>query len=325
MLTFNGTNFGPVFCAPGARGFYGEGYPFHKYWEHLGMNWSGTGFAGKTITLLPHQGNMPLKSDGVTPQELFPRCIAVGFHHNGWMLNALGLSNFGTEFYLKSGEYHKLQKPFFLSFKCLAEDKAGREAELRDFCMWLNRYLPFRAPVALQLNEGCPNLENKPEAVQEEICQRVSIAQSLLDIPIMVNTNALMPTGILQEVARVADGLWIGNTIPWRAPETLGVIDWDVYGGEESPLRARGLQMDGGLSSHQCFGFTALKVRYLRESGVKVPIVAGNGIRTQADVAWLRHCGADAVFVGSLAVVRPNRMSSVVGFAQSIFERSTPW
>jgi len=77
------------------------------------MDWSQTGFSGKTLTLLSCQGNMPLESDGVTPEERFPRCIVVGFGNNGWMLNAVGLSNFGAEFYLKSGEYHKIQKPFF--------------------------------------------------------------------------------------------------------------------------------------------------------------------------------------------------------------------
>ena len=31
--------FGPIFCAVGTRGFFGERYPFHEYWRCAGMTW----------------------------------------------------------------------------------------------------------------------------------------------------------------------------------------------------------------------------------------------------------------------------------------------
>lgn len=324
MLKLQDTDFGSVFCATGARGFYGEGYPFHRAWRYFGMDWTDTGFAGKTLTLLPRRGsehnepgNMPLKDDGVTPKEFSPRCIWVDFRR-GEMLNAVGLSNFGAKFYFDSGQYHKFERPFFISFMCMANDTAGREAELREFCQLFKRYLPFRAPVALQLNFGCPNAKHDLAKFYAEICRLCELAKSLLGIPVVVNCNALMPTNILIEVARVADALWIGNTIPFNDPATRDRIDWERFG-DESPLLRRGISTGGGLSSHTCLPFTISKVAQLRDSGVNTPIISGNGIRNPSDIFDLAKVGTDAAFIGSLAVVRPWNMQSVVRTAWQEF------
>lgn len=318
MLELAGVPFGSIFCATGARGFYGEGYPFHKYWKRAGMMWDGTSFSGKTLTLLPRKGNMPLKEDGVTPIELVPKCIWASFRNDGEMLNAVGLSNKGAKFYLSTGNYHKLDKPFFISFMCLAEDAAGREEELRDFCMMLRSYMPFKTSVALQMNFGCPNSGHNLTEFYSEICKLLEIAKSLLGIPVVANTNALMPTSVLLEVSRMADALWIGNTIPFREPSTIGRIDWSRFG-SVSPIRRRGIEGDGGLSSPACLPFTLEKIQELRDSGVHIPIVGGNGIRTVEDISDLDRVGADAVFIGSIAVVRPHRMKEIIDWARFTF------
>ena len=326
MIRFGNRCVTPVFCATGARGFWGEGYPFHKIWRRFGMDWKGTGFSGKTMTLLPHRGkdfkekgNMPLREDGTTPIEWFPKCIHVDFFRNGGeMFNAVGLASFGLEFYLRSGKLHTITDPFFISIALDSADPAGQEEELRDVCRIIGSYMPFRAPIAVQLNEGCPNNEHEICQAPKVISHRVEIVKSILGVPVWVNCNALMPTEVLKEVSRVADGLWIGNTIPWRAPETVGRIDWDRYG-DMSPIRARGIAADGGLSSHQCLQFTVEKVAALCDNEVRAPIVAGNGIRTTDDIDVLHKAGANGVFVGSLAVVRPLRFQEVVAYATRVF------
>lgn len=330
MLTIKSINFGHIFCATGARGFYGEGYPFHRLWKYAGMNWDNTGFAGKTLTLLPRrgqefgeEGNMPLQNDGVTPKELVPRCIWTSFRHNGEMINAVSLSSFGAEFYLRTGNYHRIGNPFFISFMPLAKDASGRESELHDFCKILKSYLPFRAPVALQINCGCPNSGHDLNEFYAEICMLVEIAGALLGIPIVINCNALMPTAVLIEVSRIADALWIGNSIPFNDVATHGYIDWSRYG-NTSPIRRRGFNADGGLSSPVCLPFTIRKIRELRDSGVSVPIVGGNGIRNKYDLGQLDAVGCDAVFIGSLAVVRPHRMKMIVDESIRYFSR-TKW
>ncbi len=325
MLILDGEKYGSVFCATGARGFYGEGYPFHRYWKYLGMDWRGTGFSGKTLTLLPRRGkafgedgNMPLREDGTTPKEFAPKCIWVDFMR-GEMANAVGLSNFGAAFYLRSGAYYSITQPFFISFMAVAGDASGREAELRDFCALLRPYLPFRASVALQINFGCPNSGHDLAEFKDEICTQTETAKSMLGIPVVINCNALMPTSVLVEVSRVADGLWVGNTIPFFGTDQ---IDWSPYG-KVSPIRRRGVAADGGLSSPACLPLTIQKVWELRESGVSIPIVAGNGIRTETDIDVLSL--ADAVFIGSLAVVRPHHMSRIIDHANHVHIRSLKW
>lgn len=282
------------------------------------MCWDGTGFSGKTLTLSAKPGFMPLRDDGTTPKELLPRCIWTNLLYGGEMMNAVGLSNFGADFYFRSGYYRLIQDPFFISFSllCPAEDRSGRLAELRAFCTLLKRYLPFGSMVMLQLNFGCPNSGHNLSDFWQEICTLVALAKSVLNIPIFINTNALMPTSVFLDVARAGDvdGLWIGNTIPFREPSTLEKIDWSRFG-EVSPIRRRGIEADGGLSSPQCLPLTIEKVQELRDSGVHLPIVAGNGIRTQEDVDALQGAGADAVFIGSLAIVRPYRMRSIIAYA----------
>lgn len=334
MLTLNGIKFAPVHCATGARGFIGEGYPFHQYWRFLGMDWNGTGLSGKTMTFKPRKGsefqgeggkpqlgNMPLKEDGMTPQEVFPKCIVANFaRHGGEMLNAVSLSNFGLEFYLKLGKYQALTDPFFVSVLLDASDPEGKKEELREICRLIWKYRPYRAPMAIQINYGCPNSGHDLTTVYTQMCEEVELVKSLLGIPVFVNCNALMPTPVLVEVSRIADGLWIGNTIPWRAPETIGAIDWETFG-KDSPIRRRGFNADGGLSSHQCLSFTSSKVALLRAGGVKIPIVAGNGIRTREDVNILKAVGADGIFIGSLAVVRPLGMRGLIQYANEIFSQ----
>ena len=323
MLKLDGQSFGNIFCATGSRGFWGEGYPFHEYWKHFGMDWSGTGFAGKTLTLRSREGNMPLEDDGVTPKEAFPRSVWTSFFNEGEMMNAVGLSNRGAAFYLRKGHYHDIKKPFFLSFMTLAEDASGREVELRDFCRLLLSYLPFRAPVALQINFGCPNSGHDLNEFYGEICKLVEMAKAMLRIPVVVNCNALMPTPVLIEVARIADALWIGNTIPWNATDK---IDWSRYG-DVSPVRSKldpkgarkEEKIDGGLSSPVCLPFTLQKIKELRDSGVNTPIVGGNGVRTIHDVIDLSSAGCDAIFIGSIAVVRPRRMQKIVSLSYQIF------
>lgn len=321
MLKLDDVDFGATFCATGARGFHGEGYPFHKYWECAGMCWEGTSFSGKTLTLLPRRGpefgelgNMPLKSDGVTPKEFAPKCIYVRFHDGGEIINAVGLSNFGAKFYFKTGKYHKIDRPFSISIMLDAKDAAGREAELKELCEIIRSFMPFKAPVMLQINFGCPNSGHALDEFYSEICKLVEMAKAMLRIPVFINVNALMPTKVLIEASQIADGLWIGNTIPFGEPTVDGTIHWSRFG-KNSPLRRRGVNGDGGLSSPSCLPFTIDKVQQLRDSGVKIPIVGGNGIRTIEDVSNLRRAGCNAVFIGSLAVVRPHRMKEIVAWS----------
>ncbi|MEZ4104305.1 MAG: hypothetical protein R3B60_03390 [Candidatus Paceibacterota bacterium] len=320
MFIINGILYPSVFCAPYIRGFTGEELLFHKLLRLFGATWENTGFAGKTMTLTNRKGNMPLQEDGMTPKETLPRCIWVNpFKNGGEIINAVGLANNGLDFYLKLGVYQRFTEPFIISIALESKSNHSQIMELQAMCRLIKDYGPYNG-MAVQINCGCPNSDVKVGSFNSEICNLLNSAKAILGpkIPVLLNCNALMPTEVLTEVVKVADALWVGNTIPWRDTETLEEIDWNSIG-DKSPLRHRGIKADGGLSSHQCLKFTIKKVKDLRERGVQLPIIAGNGIRTISDINDLKEVGANAIFLGSVAVVRPWRMKKLISHANHVF------
>jgi dihydroorotate dehydrogenase len=320
MLVLGGQPFGQVFCASGARGFFGEGYPYHRYWRWLGMDWSGTGFVSKTITTHPRSGNLPLHSDGVTPQErLIPRAMIVK-PRTGHILNAIGLSNAGVDWALNSGTWQQRTDHFMISYMSTAPTTEERLAETGYFVHKLAGALPqFRGHVAVQANRACPNTGHLPE---EFFCETTATLDILgdLGVPIVVNFNSVVPRSVLVATAAhpTCAALWIGNTIPWGDPH----IKWRaLFGQDISPLERRKLPVPGGggLSGPACMPLTAERVRQARRAGITKPIVAGNGIQHPRDVRLLARAGADAIFIGSVAIVRPWRMSRIIQTAHQLF------
>lgn len=313
MLTLRGTDYGKVFCAPGALGFFGEGYPYHQVMKWLGMRWVGTGFVSKTIVFPPRAGNMPFRSDQLTPRErLIPRSIVIK-PLSGHVLNAVGLSGPGAHWALNTGRWQARREPFMISFMSVAPTTKERLAETRAFVVLLKPYLPqFLGKVALQVNRACPNTDHPPDDFYAETNDMLDIL-SELGIPLVVNYNPTVPGEVMLATANhyACDALWIGNTIPWGDPR----INWQaLFGNNESPLARRNLPVPGGggLSGPACLPHTIERVLVARRLGITKPIVAGNGIQRSSDVTLLRKAGADAVAIGAVAMVRPWRMRSII-------------
>lgn len=316
MLTLRGTDFGNIFCAPGARGFFGEGYPYHRLARMLGMTWRRTGFVSKTIVYPPRAGNMPFRQDMLTPKErLVPRSIVVK-PGSGHVLNAVGLSGPGAEWALRTGRWQKRTDPFMISFMSVAADPEERLAETKLFVELLGRHLrEFKAPFAVQANRACPNTGHPPDEFYAETDEMLDLLGGL-GIPVVVNYNPTVPGEVMRATAdhEACDALWIGNTIPWGDTR----INWEaIFGGLESPLARRDLPVPGGggLSGPSCLPHTIERVIEARHLGVTKPIVAGNGIQRSSDVRTLRRAGADAVAIGVVAMVRPWRMRSIISAA----------
>jgi dihydroorotate dehydrogenase len=324
MLTLRGINYGGTFCAVGARGFAGEGYPFHRIWKWFGMTWEGTSFAGKTMTLLPRDGFMPLAADGVTPKEFFPSCIWGSLRNGGEMINNVGLSNFGADFYLgrKSWKKYFSSEPFMTSIMLMEETSEARKNELYMLSRRLKQWLSGLV-YALQINIACPNTGHDLSTMQAEMRMLIRYAKELLpDVSIVANVNALMPISMLVDLAQEADALWIGNAIPFGSLYTG--IDWgrfgtDGAGNPSSPLTRRNEKWKGGLSSPACFPLSLSALRQVRRAGVDKPIVVGNGIRTMDDLHRAKAYGANACFLGSVAVVRPWRMRGLIHYSNQLF------
>lgn len=302
-MKLRGIDFGPVWGASGVQGFFGEGYPHHKWLRaFFGLDFSGMTFVAKTTTLTARKGNMPLREDGITPREWRPRCIVVK-PFAGVVLNSVGLSGPGAQVLLADGRWQQRTEPFFLSFMSVAATARERLAELCAFTEMLGSQLAsFRGPVGLQLNFSCPNVGLHSEDLIGEVAAALDAA-AVLNIPLVVKLAVTIPPQVALVLAShpSCDALCVSNTVPWGTfPER---IDWEgLFGAEESPLKDIG---GGGLSGAPLLPLVIEWVSAARLQGCPKPINAGGGLLKPVEVQRLFAVGADSVFIGSMAIVRP--------------------
>jgi dihydroorotate dehydrogenase len=319
-VLLRGIEFPTVYCAPGARGFFGEGYPYHRWASRLGMRWEGTGFVSKTITWYQRDGNMRLNADLSPVERLVPLCMVIK-PLSGHVLNAVGLSGPGAEAAIDDGRWQARTEPFMISFMPVGSSPEARLEETRLFVGLMYHALPgFQARVAIQLNCACPNTGHPSNQFYTEVSTTLDLLGGI-GVPIVVNFNPTVPGEVLSVTAAhyACDALWIGNTIPWGDPR----IDWlRLFGTQESPLSRRRLAIPsgGGLSGPACLPHTVSKVLEARQLGIDLPIIAGNGIQRAGDIRLLHAAGASGVGLGVVAMLRPWRMKSIIDTATRLFQ-----
>jgi dihydroorotate dehydrogenase len=312
-MRLRGTGFGCVLDASGARGFFGEGYWYHRWIP--GLNFKGATFVAKTTTLNARAGNMPLREDW-TPVERRPKCVAVDVR-KGIALNAVGLSGPGAEALFAKGEWQKRTEPFFLSFMPVENDRAKKMDEVHAFAQIFRKHLPsFNAPVALQVNLSCPNVGHRSDDFVYDA--KLTLAHlEQLGVPLMAKFSVTTAPEDAVEIAsmRACDAICASNTVPWgKSPER---IDWKgLFGTDVSPLAALG---GGGLSGAPLLPIVAAWVRRCRVLGFEKPINAGGGILGPADVRTLCGAGASSVFLGSIAMLRGWRVRKTIRAAYDCF------
>lgn len=300
--------FGPVWGASGVQGFFGEGYWFHNLWEPFGLRFDGATFVAKTTTLEPRSGNMPLRED-FTPKERFPRCVVVK-PFKGVALNSVGLAGPGAEALFRRGLWQERRQPFFISFMSVSDEPQERTEELRRFVNIFKKYLPaFRAPVGLQTNYSCPNVGLDAEKLISEAGDGLTIA-SELGIPLVPKLSIVLPVEAAVGISThpACDGICVSNVIPWGQLSEL--IDWEeLFGAKVSPLADMG---GGGLSGKPLLPILVDWLRRARQAGLQKPINAGGGILSKDDARAVIDAGADSIFIGSVAFLRPWRVSGIV-------------
>ncbi|MSR84991.1 hypothetical protein EXS71_00925 [Candidatus Uhrbacteria bacterium] len=312
QMKLRGIDFGHVFCASGARNFDGNGYPFHGALKALGLlNFERSTLVTKTVTIDPRVGNMPLQEDGLTPYELKPKCIRV-YPAKGMVLNSVGLSNAGVNFYLAQGIWQSLPNPFFISFGCVEKTAVGRLVELEGFVKLLGPELPtFKAPVGLQMNFSCPNTGVHWEDSTREIGTMLDIAEQL-NIPLVIKLNALTPCELVFSFVDhpALDAISMSNTIPWGALHEQ--IHWKkLFGTDVSPLAHLG---GGGLSGKPLLRIVSNWIRCILSHayGRMKPIIGGGGILCKGDADQMLDAGAEAIEIGSCAILRPWRVAGII-------------
>ena len=308
------TDFGPIFNAPWVRGFFGSmHWPLYGLYP-FGLTWKNTGFAAKTVTLNPHEGNVRIDRNGTVWQPL-TKAIYFSFRKNCFV-NAVGLSNPGLLRCLTMSHWRKMRRPFILSFTSIAHEQESRLMEARKITnMLLDEIDDFQAPIAIQWDAGCPNDDIYKDMTADELIEELLLIFSILrrlEVPLILNCNALMPLSVIRALHEHVDAFWIGNTVPVKESSP---IDWEkIFKDGISPLTRRSMKLSGGYSGPEALPLTIRKVQEIRRDGIKTPIVAGNGIREPWDVQRLREAGANAVFIGSI-ILRPRKMKGVIDTA----------
>jgi dihydroorotate dehydrogenase len=328
-MLIRGVRFNYCFDQSGVRNFYGEGYPYHKLFRVLpGFRFDGSTFVAKTTTLVPRRGiayreggNMPLRPDGVTPSEFKPRCIFVSPRSwvSGAALNAVGLAGPGVQALLTSNKWHEYPMPFMISVMTVSNNP---KAELEQLVDCIKLYLPFMAKFGVQLNMSCPNVEHAQEVatVVQQTAGNLAILRELGPrVPLVVKLNALFPIQAAKDMADDpnCDGFCNSNTIPWNdIPERIRL---ELFGMTVSPLQEFG---GGGLSgAWYLLRLVEKWVADARAVGITKPIIAGGGIMFARNVDLLAACGASAVAVGSVAILRPWRVKSIITRANELGQR----
>ncbi len=318
-MTLRGTYFGRVLNASGAQGFFQEGYAYHDWFEAIpGFGFENTTFVAKTTTLLQRDGNMPLKDDGITPTEFKPKCIIVK-PFKGVVLNAVGLSGPGFKFLLDDGRWQRRQSPFLLSFMSIGETIEERLDQYKQASTLLSGYrCGFQSPFGWELNFSCPNVKANYDDLINEIGRSLVIA-GRVGVPLVVKINALVPPKDALRIAEydLCDALCVSNTIPWgQLPEQ---IKWKkIFGSDTSPLAHLG---GGGLSGKPLLKIVSRWIREARQAGLTKPIIGGGGILSPDDAVTMINAGADAISLGSIAILRPWKMAQTIQTARTCFDQ----
>jgi dihydroorotate dehydrogenase len=317
-----GIEFGRIWASSGARNFFDEGWPHHRYLGPFKPDFRGSTFITKTCTLEPRAGNMPM--DGTTPRELFPKCIEVDFRR-GVVLNAVGLSNPGIVALLRDGRWYRRTEPFVISLAAVGITEEARRREFVSMAVHLQsrwQHRLFAVPFAIEFNASCPNVTHDAFDLIAETREVLGILRDHLPgVPFIVKINCLVEPRIARKIAEhpACTAIALSNTIPWAALDELEATDetyravvrpWRDAFGAVSPLAHLG---GGGLSGRP---LQSLVTRWLaRSCAVRIgkPIIAGGGILTVVDARYMAGCGGvAAVSLGSVAILRPWRVRKII-------------
>jgi len=311
-------DFGPVLDASGARGFFGDGYPYHRTFRSIGLDFTGSTFVSKTATLTRKTGFLLYHPDGVTPLETHPDCVIVRFR-KGIVLNAVGLGNPGINALLAAGRWQELDKPFFISVMPVLGE---REWRLQEFVAMMRairaRRREFKAPFGLQLNLSCSNVGLEIGQLVDEAVELLSVAAHYLPgVPLMPKFSVETPLEALLPIARSehCHALCVSNALRWGS--MYDRISWrELFGSDESPLKLYG---GGAMSGAPLLPLVTDWVKKARCLGIAKPINAGGGILDFDDARTLFKAGADSVSLGSIAILRCWRVRKTIAAIQKIF------
>ncbi|HZK02557.1 MAG TPA: dihydroorotate dehydrogenase [Anaerovoracaceae bacterium] len=207
----------------------------------------------------------------------------------GGMINSIGLQNPGVEWFIKE------ELPYLKGFRCpVIVNVVGKTIE--EYC-YVAEKLSDSGVNMLEVNISCPNIKEGGIGFGTNVnsaARLIKAVRSVTEKPIIVKLSPNV-TDIV-EIARAvesegADCLSLINTL-------LG-MRIDVY--SKKPVLAMKM---GGLSGPPIKPVAVRMVYQVREA-VKLPIIGMGGIMTGEDAAEMMLAGANAVAVGTAALIDP--------------------
>lgn len=332
-MNLRGVEFDNTFVASGTLNFFGQGWPFHKYYRHIpGFSFNNATLISKTATAEPNPGNMELNDD-LQPKKkilngahinflkgtvLFQDCIYVDYAKR-IVLNAVGLSNHGIDNLIARNKWQQLENPFIISFACVGKTKDERKTEAIKFSSRL-KLAKFKSRFGVEINISCPNNRNHEELDDKEVIDILKIfATSLPETPLIVKFSVVTDITEARKVALCSfcDAISISNSIPFGSKPLK--IDWaKLFGSLDSPLKKYG---GGAMSGHPLLGLTYEWISRARRFGINIPIIAGGGILSKSDVHHLYDARINAIAIGSVAILHPWRVQGIINHANALFEK----
>lgn len=312
MLKLKGVDFRNVIIASGTLNFFGQGWRFHKLYRYIpGFSFNNATFVAKTCTYDYNEGCMKLNNN-LQPIYFLPDCIKVYFL-KGVVLNAVKLSNPGMRSLLWLNKWQKLRENFFLSIMAIKKTTDLRLDETRKIINLLGKQ-NFSAKYGLEIN-FCPNIEHSARKGAQETIAILKIA-SELGVPLVVKVDILTGFDYIKEVADsgLADAFSCTNTLKWGALSDR--INWKkIFGSDISPLAKYG----GGAMSGRYLLPLLAKWIYETKKQTNITLIAGGGILHKRDVKKLKEADADAVAIGTVAIIRPRRVQGIIDYANSLY------
>ncbi len=241
----------------------------------------------RTVTTQPREGHFTLQESWKLSE--IPRLIrlyrgALQAADAGW-LNAFGWSNIGIDRYFDEYFARTSEQNRILSLGGFSADEFGSLVETA------NRRAKPDELAAVEFNVSCHNVNFDFNPIIEEVLTRAVPASRF---PVILK---LSPDFDYLAHARLAEANGVA---------ALSAIN-TVKGLRLNPTSGAPLLKNryGGLSGRAIKPIGLRVVSELREAGVRLPIIAGGGVRTFDDVREYGWAGADAASLGSEAWLKP--------------------
>lgn len=268
----NGHDF-EYMTASGALGFDGKGWPWEKPWRWIGLlDPKLFTSVTKTLTLEPQKGNL----------RWYNPFGCVRFI-NGGVVNAVGLSNPGLDWWCKKiGPKVQSEKiPLVASI-------FGEPEELADMANILDKF----DLVGLEINASCPNTQTRILEDTERVVLSCKAVRASSCLPLILKISVTHDVSqIVKEVENLVEAISI-NSVPWAIAFPNCPSPLDNFGG-------------GGVSGEAAQPYTWELVQKLIEL-TAIPVIAPS-VWEFNDLEKVRGLGAKAISFGSIFLRYPWR------------------